>query len=242
MCQWAHYGTERWQDRVYNWVRGADCDAWAVQMRSVDTVAHAREWLADLGRIDPKEADRQFERWIASFDAEGIIGLGTGFVVLHKRTMGTPWFASDEIGLEPADNAGDAIVRIFHSKEWLRDHVEAGSILDTRWQATEHLRLETTAERSGISWNAKRRVLRQGEGFRFAIPVTDDLADLVVRADGTRTLRQILDEQLRPRGWDSSRYADPVELSFRQLADRGFVSPVVEATGIQPISHPHLGA
>jgi hypothetical protein len=60
------------------------------------------------------------------------------------------------------------------------------------------------------------------------MPVTDELADLVVRADGTRTLREILDEQLRPRGWDSSRYADPVESSFRKLADRGFVSPVLD--------------
>jgi methylase of polypeptide subunit release factors len=233
-CQWARHDDERWQDRVQDWVSGTNCDTWAIQQRGVDAVAHTREWLADVGKIDPKEADRRFDQWMASFDEQGIVGVGTGIVVLHRRSSGTPWFSADEIGLDPTDSAGDAIVGVFAVKDWLREHARAGSVLDTRWRTAQHLCFETTSEVSGIRWASSRCVLRQRDGLRFSMPVTEDLANLVARCDGTRTLRAILDEQLRPGGRESSRYADPVESSFRKLADRGFIAPVLDRRSEAP--------
>ncbi len=227
--QWVHAQGERWQDRVEGWVDGTDCDAWFVQHRGVDSMAHAIEWLSPLGRADPKEADRQFERWMRYFEDQGIDGVGSGFVVLRKATDSEPWFMADEVGMDPADGAGKAIAQVFEAKDWLEAHPESGALLDATWRLVEHARLDTTGEPGVGMWGTGRRVLRQDAGLRLSLEVTDDLAGVLAGCDGQRTLRSIIDAWARGRGRDSSGYGAPVETAFRKLILRGFVLPVSES-------------
>ncbi len=121
---------------------GTRCDAWAVQYDARDSVSHAVDWLTELGRVDPKEADRQFEQWMDYFDSEGIVGLGSGFIVLRKATSAAPWFVSAELSIDVADEAGEAVAKFFDTQDWLRANPAPVAILDTSWSLAEHVRLD----------------------------------------------------------------------------------------------------
>ncbi len=228
MCQWVHHDGERWQDRVEAWVAGTGCDAWAVQRGTQDSVSHAVQWLTELGRADPKEADRQFEQWMDYFDSEDVAGVGTGFVVLRKAVGRDPWYIASELGEEWADDAGEAVASFFDTQDWLHANPGAGAILDTHWRLAEHVRLDTTQGGSNQGATANRHVLRQGTGLRTSVEITKDLAEIVMRCDGTRPLRAVVGEHLKGRWRDPARHEAEIEVAFRQLVAPGFVVSVTE--------------
>ena len=227
-CQWATEDNERWQDRVKSWLAGSGCDAWAVQRRAADPVDHAVEGLAVLGRVDPKEADRRFEQWIGYLSDEGIVDVGSGFLVLRK-TDGEPWYRADELQFEPTNQCGEAIAALFDTEDWLRAHPKPGAALDARWRLAEHVHLETTQDATVRQWVASKYVLRQGDGLRTSAKITKDLAEILPRCDGRQALRAIVGELLKGRWRDPVRHELEIESAIRQLAAAGFLVPVTEA-------------
>ena len=186
-CQWVYLDGERWQDRVEAWVAGTDCDAWAVQHETQDPVAHTTEELRELGRVDPKEADRQFEKWMRYLDGERIVGVGYGFVVLHRRKGSVrPWFSTYELPREFADGSGEAIAGYFETHDWIDDHRAAGAVLDARWRVAEHAQLERMEVAQNQRWVVTGRKARQTGGWLTSVDVSDDLADTILRCDGSR--------------------------------------------------------
>jgi methylase of polypeptide subunit release factors len=231
MCQWVHREGERWQDRVQKWLAGTGCDAWVVQRALMDPVAHASQWLTELGRADPKEADRQFEQWMDYFDREGIVGVGTGFVVL-RRTAGQPnWFLPDDLPLALADDCGETVASVFDTQDWLVAHPEPGAVLNACWLLVDHVKLHTTSSASAAArWAASERSLEQAEGLRIsANNVPDDVAEIVARCDGRRTLRSIAMEVFQGRWRDPERRTAEVEPAMRKLVGAGFLVPMTES-------------
>ena len=222
MCQWVHYRDERWQDRVASWVAGMGCDAWAVQYAAQDTVSHTVGWLTELGRVDPKKADREFEQWMDYFDSEGIVGLGSGLVVLRKTTGATAWYVPAELGLEVVNEAGEAVARVFDTQDWLRANPEPAAVLDARWRLAEHVRLDAAQA------TANHRILRQEDGFRTSVQITKDLAEIVTRCEDSRPLRATIGAYVQGRWRDPARHEAEIEPAFRQLVEGGFMVRVAE--------------
>lgn len=230
VCQWALTEDEAWQSRVARWVEGAGCDTWAVQQRVTDSLTHATESLGELGRVDAKAADRRLERWMRYLDREGVLGVGTGFVVLHGRGRGAPWYCAEERGGELTDDAAGAITALFEAKDWLHAHPEPGAVLEARWRLATPVGLDVSSARGEHGWRPRRFLLRLDRGLRADIEVTEEMTELVARCDGRRTLRSVLDEQMQGRGRDADWYAVPVDQAFRKLASGGFVMPVTDAS------------
>ncbi len=217
ICQWVHVDGESWQDHVGAWVGGTGCDAWAVQLRAVDTVAHALEWLHELGKTDPSEADREFDRWMSYFDEQRIIGIGSGFVVLRKSEGDQGWYKADELDAEITVGADETIAGMFAAQDWLSAHPGAGDVLDASWRLAE-----TASLFPGSGSNSP--VLRQAAGLRHSVPITQDHAEIVSKCDGSWSLRSIFDEHWKGRGRVPSQWhEEDTETTFRQLAGAGFV-------------------
>jgi methylase of polypeptide subunit release factors len=223
MCQWAHYDGTRWQDRVANWVAETGCDTWAVQYAAQDVVSHTVAWLTELGRADPKEADRQFGQWMNYFDSEGIVGLGSGFVVLRKTINSAPWFVPSELGIEPADEAGEAVATLFETQDWLRANPEPAATLDARWRLAEHVRLDATQGATAQGTTANGHILKHGNGLRTSVQITRDLAEIVTKCDGSLPLRTIVRDHVEGRWRDPPRHEAEIETAFRRLVEGGFV-------------------
>ena len=223
MCQWVHHDGERWQDRVAGWVARTGCDAWAVQYDRQDTVAHTVDWLTELGRVDPKEADRQFEQWMDYFDGEGIVGLGSGFVVLRKTIGTTPWYLSAELGIEVADDAGEAVARVFDVQDWLQANPAPAAVLDARWRIAELVHLDAAPEGTAAGRRADGPILRQGDGLRTSVRITRDLAEIIANCDGSRPLRDVVADHVAGKWRDPERHMAEVEPAFRHLVQGGFM-------------------
>jgi methylase of polypeptide subunit release factors len=229
MCQWIHTDAQHWEDRVGEWVAGTACDAWAVQLQAVDSVAHATEWLTELGRANPKEADRQFKQWMRYYDLQGIVGVGSGFVVLRKKDSDVAWYRADELETEITEGTGEMITRIFEAQGWLYSHPQPDAILDTYWSRSKNVELDTTQGATGQRWEENRHVLRQGTGLRTSVELTKELAEIVSRCDGSKTLRTLAMEVFQGRWRDPARRTEEIETPLRQLAAAGFLVPVTES-------------
>ena len=230
MCQWVHLDGERWQDRVGSWVAGSGCNAWAVQRSAMGPVEYATEWLRELGKANPEEADRQFEQWMSYYDEHGVIGVGSGFVVLRKTDSQPNWFRADEVSLTLGDDSGEAIASLFETQDWLEQHPEPDALLDSRLRLVDQTGLHTTSAASAARWEASERSLQQTAGLGISAEnIHPDVAEIVARCDGSRTLRTLAMEIFQGRWRDPARRTVEIEGPIRQLVSAGFMVPVTES-------------
>jgi hypothetical protein len=131
----------------------------------MDAVAHAKEGLYELGQVDPVRADREFERWMSYYNDQGIVGVGSGFVILRKTDRGTSWFRTDEIPLELTGDCGRAIVSMFEAQDWLDQHPEPGVLLDAQWSRAENVRLQTTSVANALAPLGRERAEAHAGGW-----------------------------------------------------------------------------
>jgi hypothetical protein len=149
-----------------------------------------------------------------------------------RKTAGQPnWFLPDELPLALADDCGETVATLFDTQDWLVAHPEPGALLDARWRLVDHAELHTTSSASAAArWAASERSLEQAGGLRIsANNVPDDVAEIVARCDGSRTLRSIAMEVFQGRWRDPERRANEVEAAIRKLVVGGFVVPVTES-------------
>jgi hypothetical protein len=193
---------------------------------SVDPVAHAAAELGELGGTEPQKADQQFEEWLRYYDDAGITRIGTGFVVLRRRS-GPTWYRAEEVAEEPADGSAEAIVALFAAQDWLFQHSDAGSVLDIRWRGAEGARLEMISEVTSRHWKPSGYVLRFASGLRTSMEIPRDLGEIVSGCDGGRPLRSVFDDHWRARGREASSpwHEQELEKGFRRIIAGGFVVP-----------------
>lgn len=90
LANWADTREASWEDRLAEWVRGTGCDLWVVEREHLDVYSYIEMWLTDAGLSgDPIWLDRYAE-WLNYFDAQGITGVGLGWIMVRKSGSAEP--------------------------------------------------------------------------------------------------------------------------------------------------------
>jgi hypothetical protein len=175
----------------------------------------------------PKKADQQFDEWMRYYDDRGIVGIGTGYVVL-RRVEGPAWFRAEELSEEPADDASVAITAYFENQDWLSRNSEPGSLMTARFGGATTTQVETNSQINGPRFMTSGYTLRQSSQLHRAMDVTRDVGEIVLRCDGSRTLQSLFEDQwqARGRGPSSPWHEQEFEAQFRRVVEAGFLVPM----------------
>ncbi|MEI2810238.1 MAG: methyltransferase [Nocardioides sp.] len=209
-----------WEERIGGWL-DPSCDALIVQREVLDPAAYVELWLKDAGHHGGPGYLAKYDEWLGWLEAEGITGVGFGWLNLRRRPSGESgtathslldWPYTVEQPIAPAiAEWGDAIGRPAD------DH----SLLAARLVRRSDVIQETTGEPGAE--DPEVIVLRQQRGFRRARTAGSMEAALVGACDGDLTIGQIADAlaQLTEREPDELR----AELltNVRELVAEGFL-------------------
>lgn len=209
-----------WEERIGGWL-DPSCDALIVRREVLDPAAYVELWLKDAGHHGGPGYLAKYDEWLGWLEAEGITGVGFGWLNLRRRPSGESgtathslldWPYTVEQPIAPAiAEWGDAIGRPAD------DH----SLLAARLVRRSDVIQETTGEPGAE--DPEVIVLRQQRGFRRARTAGSMEAALVGACDGDLTIGQIADAlaQLTEREPDELR----AELltNVRELVAEGFL-------------------
>lgn len=190
LANWVVEEGRPWDERVADWVRGTGCDAWVVQREVADPAEYAELWLKDAGLHGTPEYASRYDEWLSWFEAQGVQGVGFGWVNLRRVDRDDPvlrfehWPYDVEQPLAP-EIAGWA------ARTDLERSLTDDALLDTRLATRSDVRQETLGQ-AGAE-HPEQIVLRQQRGLRRARQVDTVEAALVGACDGELSVRRILD-------------------------------------------------
>lgn len=180
LANWADTREASWQDRLAGWVRGTGCDLWVVEREHLDIYAYIEMWLTDAGLSgDPIWLDRYAE-WLAYFDAQGITGVGLGWIMVRNSGSNEPSVHVESWPYSIAQPVGPAL-----SAGWkAHDVADLGDdeLLARAFTVNASVVQETTG-RPGAA-DPEHVVLRQGTGLCRALAVDAALGGVIGACDG----------------------------------------------------------
>jgi hypothetical protein len=187
LISWAHPPGE-WFAPLERWVEGCGCDCWLLYFGSDDPVSHAAEWLRPL-KPEPDHFRAALGRWLDYLQELGIEAIAHGAVIMRRRS-GRNWLREDRVELDRLEQAGEHVLRVYASQDYLESLDDEHRLLDERFVVVERHHLEQRLRRNELQ--STMLALDEGLGFRVALDV--HTARLLPLLDGTRTLREALAE------------------------------------------------
>ena len=211
LANWVIARGRPWDERLTEWIDG-DTDALVVQREVLDPSSYVELWLKDAGLHGTPDYARRYDAWLSWFDAQGVEGVGFGWINLVASGHGTrtfiDWPYDVEQPIAPAIHAWGGAIRA---------EVDLDSLLTTR----ADVRQETVGP-VGVE-DPETFVLRQQRGFRRARTVDTVEAALVGACDGDLTIAQILDAVATLLDRDAERVRRTYLPVVRELVTEGFL-------------------
>jgi predicted RNA methylase len=224
MFQWVETGEENWRDRLSHCLSGLGCDVWVLHTDTETPEAYVTGWLrTNTEKADP--ADASPADWLRYLERLGVRSISTGLVAMQRSSGRTNHVWFDDAPSDRSQPYGSAIPAIFAIRRYLEGKTEP-SLLDERLVAAPSLRMIQESQLEGFGWRPKECELQLDSGFRYCYSDVDaGLAKIVAGCDGSRTVREIMDEAATDTRTQAG-VADAKHLSqLRELAWYGFLKP-----------------
>ena len=226
-ANWEVVEDEDWQRRLAGWFEGSGCDGLVLHHGTKEPAEYAAQWI-ETESDEPAEFQRAFDRWMSYYAARRISGLAAGVIVMRRVPGRANWFATDAAPPGIAVSAGDDVEQLVEARTFLHSLSHPDDLLGARLRLAPNVRLEQILERqAGASlWQAvSSRLLRKG-GLEYVGKIDVPGAAMLVRCDGSRPIREHLQELAAEIGIDMSAFAGPALEIMRRLLEQGFVERV----------------
>src|SRR5262249_21990131 len=133
------------------------------------------------------------DRWLASFEQQGIEAVGTGLITARKRSDSANWFRVANAPGRIAYPAGDEIMRTVARRDYL-EAVSDCELLDNALQLAPGVQLTQESLQDGDQWKLIASHLRRTDRLEYSGGIDQQGAALLVRCDGRTPLRQLIGE------------------------------------------------
>jgi hypothetical protein len=225
LVSWVHQPDGDWSTPVREWVADLGCDAWLLHFTSDDPLDYATSWNHQLEH-DVDRYTASINRWLDYFESEAIGAIGYGAVILRRRA-GENWTRWQSMAGPPVGPANDQIVGLFGARDFLAGVGDAAELLDQRLVIDDANRLNQSMHciHGTFQVDSAELVLKRGLAFRAVVDVYS--AQLLSRFDGTRTVRQAIDESI-------GLLADDVDRAGVEHRTVGIVTRMLELGFVHP--------
>jgi SAM-dependent methyltransferase len=224
---------EDWAARPRSWIEGSGCDAWVLLGASRDPVTHAAVWNEELA-VDPGLYGETLDRWVGYLGELRADAVLEGAMLMRRRATANHWFRADKIPAGRPTPASDHVLRVFEANAYLEALEDDAVLLDESPRVAERVRAEQELSfgEGGYVVESMTLVLDEGLGFRAAID--QNTASLVPFLDGSRTLRQAIEDAARSRGVereDREAFTAGALALVRTMLELGFLDRGVAGAG-----------
>jgi hypothetical protein len=218
---WLHVAGEDWEDRVGGWIAGTGLDALVVStMKVLDPVAYVVQWIT----MDPPERlPARAAAWLDWFRANNVEAIGGGVVVLRGGGAADPTVRCVKARL-PGGQLGDDFLAWFAGCDLSRS-LRGPALWDTRLRVGDGVTLFQQATPTGTGWTSDTPLLANPSGMQWKVPIEPAIAATVDKCDGSRPLREIVDELAQANDLDPTRLAESMEARLHLLIERGMLVP-----------------
>jgi hypothetical protein len=224
LANWTVGEGEDWKERLAGWFEGTGCNAWVLRRGSQSPDEYATTWIES----EQGEAGlaRSLPTWMDYYRGLGVDAIDSGLVTMQRTTAAPPWFRADDSPETMVYPAGDEIVRTFEAEDYLAARPDDAALLAGRYRVSPDTRLAQEFDPGHDSWNLVATWLRRTMGLNWSGSIDIAGANVLVRCDGTRSMRDLLVELAVDLGEEAAEVSPRWPEVVRELVRSGFLLPV----------------
>lgn len=196
LCEWAEIGGQDWHERLKEWFRGSDCDAWVLKGSTVDPSEYAQERITETTSLAERDASL-YRQYMDYYRRHRVEAIHKGMIVMRFRP-GQNWILMEDLTDAPREAFGDSIERRFTARDFLAVHATDQQMLEVRPRLSPDVRLEQIFEPGAKGWQPATLTLKLTRGFRSTAGVQPLVAEFLSGCTGEKTLRELIGD-LAPR-------------------------------------------
>lgn len=225
LCNWALTEGEDWSDPPRRWLRQAGCDAFILHFGTDEPMSYAALWNAPLRAQNPSAFLPAVDRWLDYYRNRRIRALCSGAVVLRRRTSGQPWIRAMSLPRLPDDPAGEDLLRLFEGQDWLSAGGSDERLLDSTFGLLDRHEVRQILTYRGGAYDSHRCAVGRTSGLRFDVAIDPQALQVLLRLDGSRSLRAIAGEVAGELGFDDIALMAEAATASRELLQHGLLTP-----------------
>lgn len=223
LANWVIAEGQPWDERLAAMLPEGT-SAFVVQREILDPAAYVELWLKDAGQHGGPDYVERYDTWVAWMEAQGIEGVGFGWINVRKDAPGTGAQGVREFVEWPYD-VEQPIAPAFEQWEAAQDALAGVGSLEALADELLVVRNDVRQESQGAPGEADPEtiVIRQQRGLRRARQVDTVEAALVGASDGDLTVGQILDAVASIMGVDAAETRAQALPAVREMVAEGFL-------------------
>jgi hypothetical protein len=216
----AHRAGYFWKSDLEEWFADLGCEVLVLAERTEDASEYALTWILGTETKVPAEVAQRYETWMAYFERERIEAVSYLFITLRRSAAGSAWIQIDDPPCRIVGPCGDELLQFFQCRSAFGSDVGTNELLGRRLTMAPQIRLvqEYVATPSGLDL-CHIEVKKTG-GLQYPLTVHRNVAHLLAGCDGSRTVREIVEELGRELGIDLDRAVTLVLPVVRMLLER----------------------
>ncbi|MGH9224033.1 MAG: methyltransferase [Acidimicrobiales bacterium] len=217
LVSWACRGGEHWSVPLRRWIRGLGCDVLLLCVRNEPAFKYAEVWNEHL-EPDPEQHGVAFNRWLDYLQAEGIDSVGSGAVILRRRS-GANWVRAETVLGYRAQSAGPQIARVIDAQDRLEELSDDELLEQALRPGPHHLEQNLIGTSAGYARSDTKLVLDTGLPIRRRLDTA--VVNVVLRLDGSRRVADAIADSGADTGEVIGVLRDLVGLGALQLEGSG---------------------
>ncbi|MBX3360531.1 MAG: methyltransferase [Phycisphaeraceae bacterium] len=223
LCNWAHMRGIDWRERLATWVEGSGCDMLVLRSETLDASDYAEYWVGHTREESTEPVAARAARWRSSYEQQGIEAASIGMILLHRPSdRDQTWTSFDDAPRKMLGGAGHDVLRRIDAETWLA-RVRNDELLDARLRVATAVRIDHTLRPDERGWAMEQASARLIQGMAYETTIDEAGARILMRSDGSTTLRSIVAEIASGLGRPLSEVAPVAVGIVRAMIRRGYL-------------------
>lgn len=224
LANWTAVAGQDWRARLAGWFEGTGCDALVLRRGSTAPDEYAAVWI-EAGDGEGR-FEESFTAWMDYYDKLQVEAIDSGLVTMRRSSStAPPWFRAEDSPDTMTFPAGDEVGGRFEAEDFLLAHTTDEALLATAFRLAGDVRLDQQLQQGTEGWDMLTTRLHRVEGLHWSGNVDLAGASLLVRCDGTRSMRELLAELAEALGPDADELSASWPATVRRLVQFGFLEP-----------------
>jgi hypothetical protein len=219
----AHQEGRSWKSDLESWFHDLGCDVLALVERTESASDYAMNWILGTESKEAALVSQRYEVWMDYFEREKIEAVSYLFITIRRSYGGPTWIQIDDPPCTIVGPCGDELLMFFECRDRFSGEEGVQTLLDLPLKLSPRIRIEQeyTVGTGGLELCRTR--LNKTGGLQYPLEIHSNVARLLARCDGGRTLRQLLQEMADYLGVAFEQAVPVVVPAIRSLLERSIV-------------------
>ena len=188
--EWVQVRGEAWQDRLTEWLKDTDCDAWVLHRYAHPIAEYASQRFSSLSR-SPKEGALTLADWMAYYRERKVEMVHGGLLAMRRRS-GKNWVRMEDLPVaDRSQPYGYIVEEVFANQDRLEADKTVDQMLAWKPRLPQDARLDQQSMLVDGAWKPCSTHIRRTGVFPTALAADPMVADFLRRCDGSRTMSEL---------------------------------------------------